>query len=235
MQTLFIVSILFTACAQPVHNSCAVLSDLSGKMFTFPVESDTARVRLLPSRVDFTSVTVCLRFRTDLDRDYSLFSMASRGGINDFLIFKKANKGPLQVCTRNKCIDFPGLPDEPNTWYSSCTTWDSNSGSTQVWINGNPSTTVVGFQGPLDGAPFILVGQEQDSVGGGFDAAQSFVGMITDVHMWDYVLSACEIQRFASHLNFTPGDVINWRALDFTITGDVVVKDSQINRCSHSE
>ncbi|KAG5266454.1 hypothetical protein AALO_G00232280 [Alosa alosa] len=228
MQTFFIASILFTAC-------CAVPRDLSGKMFTFPVESNVARVRLPPSRNNFTSVTVCLRFFTDLTRSYSLFSTASTANNNDFLIFKTANKGRFEVHTRGANSQFNGLPDEPNTWYSICSTWDSNSGLAQVWINGNSSTRKVGFKGNLDGKPSIVLGQEQDSVDGGFAAAQSFVGMITDVHMWDYVLSACEIQRFASDLNFTPGDVINWRALDFNIVGDVVIEDSQTYGCFHNQ
>ncbi|KAG7248578.1 hypothetical protein CRUP_008093, partial [Coryphaenoides rupestris] len=37
---------------------------------------------------------------------------------------------------------------------------------------------------------------EQDSHGGGFDAQQTFIGMISDVHMWDFVLSPCEMQRY---------------------------------------
>ncbi|XP_041921074.1 C-reactive protein-like isoform X2 [Alosa sapidissima] len=204
-------------------------------MFTFPVESNVARVRLLPSGNNFTSVTVCLRFLTDLTRAYSLFSMASTANNNEFLIFKTPNKGRFDVVTRGKFSRFNGLPDDPNTWYSICSTWDSNSGLAQVWINRNPSTRKVGFKGNLDGELSIVLGQEQDAVDGGFDAAQSFVGMITDVHMWDYALSACEIQRFASDLNFTPGDVINWRALDFNIVGDVVIEDSQINGCFHNQ
>ncbi|XP_062376108.1 mucosal pentraxin-like [Sardina pilchardus] len=225
MKTLLIASILFTAC-------CAVPQDLSGKMFTFPAESSIAHVRLLPSGNNFASVTVCLRFLTDLTRDHSLFSAASTANSNDFLIYKAASKR-FDVYTRGKVSQFNGLPDEPNTWYSICTTWDSNSGLAQVWINGNPSTRKIGFKGNLDGKLNIVLGQEQDSVGGGFNAKMSFVGMITDVHMWDYVLSTCEIERFANDLNFTPGNVINWRALDFTIVGDVVIEDSQTKRCFH--
>ncbi|XP_062376061.1 mucosal pentraxin-like [Sardina pilchardus] len=223
MQLLLIASVLFTAC-------CAAPQDLSGKIFTFPVESNVARARLQPSGNNFTSATVCLRFFTDLTRGYSLFSTASSASNNDLSI--EANKG-LFVFTRAKVSRFNGLPDKPNTWYSICTTWDSNSGLAQVWINGNPSTRKLGFKGNLDGELNIVLGQEQDAVDGGFDAKQSFVGMITDVHMWDYVLSACEIQRFANDLNFTPGNVINWRALDFTIVGDVVIEDSQRNGCFH--
>ncbi|XP_062376361.1 mucosal pentraxin-like [Sardina pilchardus] len=212
MQLLLIASVLFTAC-------CAAPQDLSGKMFTFPVESNVARARLLPSGNNFTSVTVCLRFKK-----------TTRSKRRSVL---KTNKGHFNVYTRGQTSQFNGLPDEPNTWYSICTTWDSNSGLAQVWINGNPSTRKIGFKGNLDGELNIVLGQEQDSVDGGFDAKQSFVGMITDVHMWDYVLSACEIRQFANDLNFTPGDVINWRALDFTIVGDVVIEDSQTNGCFH--
>ncbi|XP_062376362.1 C-reactive protein-like [Sardina pilchardus] len=205
---------------------------MTGKMFTFPVASNVARVRLLPSRNNFASVTVCLRFFTELTRTYSLFSMASTSSDNDFLIYKTANKH-FDAWTCGKVSAFHGLPDEPNTWYSICSTWDSNSGLAQVWINGNSSIRKVGFKGRLSGNPNIVLGQEQDSVNGGFDASQSFVGMITDVHMWDYVLSACEIQQFANHKKVNPGNVINWRALDFTTVGDVVIEDNQANGCFH--
>ncbi|XP_062376364.1 C-reactive protein-like [Sardina pilchardus] len=196
-------------------------------MFTFPVESNVARARLQPSGNNFNSATVCLRFFTDLTRLYSLFSSASTIGDNDFLI--EAKEGQFHVLTRARKCHFYDLPAERNTWNSICSTWDSNSGLVQVWINGNPSTRKIGFKGNLDGEQSIVLGQEQDSVDGGFDVKQSFVGMITDVHMWDYVLSDSKIQKFANYLNFTPGNVINWKALDFTIVGDVVIEDNQLS------
>ena len=42
--------------------------------------------------------------------------------------------------------------------------------------------------------------QEQDSHGGGFDINQSFVDMMSDVHMWDSTLSPCEIQSYLDDL-----------------------------------
>ncbi|XP_063046977.1 mucosal pentraxin-like [Engraulis encrasicolus] len=221
---LFIISLIFTACY-------AVPMDLSSKMFVFPEESATARVQLLPTGTNFTSVTVCLRFITDLTRTYSLFSMASRANNNDFLIFKLSAPGRFEMRTRGERAIFDGIPSEQNTWYSMCGTWDGNSRLVQLWTNGSPSTKKVGFQGTLDREPFIVLGQEQDSVGGKFDAGQSFVGMITDVHMYNYVLSPCEIQAFTNDLNFTPGNVINWRALEFISTGTVVLDNSQMNGC----
>ena len=45
--------------------------------------------------------------------------------------------------------------------------------------------------------------------------------------MWDFVLSPCEIQRFVDDLNFSPGNVINWRALEYQIVGKIIVENKQ--------
>lgn len=37
-------------------------TDLSGKMFTFPLETNTAHVRLNTAKQDFGAVTVCHRY-----------------------------------------------------------------------------------------------------------------------------------------------------------------------------
>uniref|UniRef100_A0A8C9XYN8 Pentraxin (PTX) domain-containing protein n=1 Tax=Sander lucioperca TaxID=283035 RepID=A0A8C9XYN8_SANLU len=79
----------------------------------------------------------------------------------------------------------------------------------------------------ISGPIIIVLGQEQDTHGGGFDIKQSFVGMMSDVHLWDHILSPCEIQNYMHHLNFAPGNVLNWRALEFQTTGRVLIEDKQ--------
>lgn len=69
--------------------------------------------------------------------------------------------------------------------------------------------------------------QEQDNFGGGFDIKQSFVGMMSDVHMWDHVLSPCEIQNFMDNQSFNVGNVLNWKSLDFQIVGRVLLENKQ--------
>ena len=88
------------------------------------------------------------------------------------------------------------------------------------------SMSILGSNAPsnIDSLPCY---QEQDSFGGKFDSSQSFVGMQSDVHMWNYVLSPCEIQRFMDDVNFSPGNVLNWRALDFETVGKVVLEEIQ--------
>uniref|UniRef100_A0A3Q1H655 Pentraxin family member n=1 Tax=Anabas testudineus TaxID=64144 RepID=A0A3Q1H655_ANATE len=208
--------------------NCIFFLDLSGKMFTFPEVTNTAHVRITTSRQEFSAVTVCLRFFTDLhNRDYSIFSLATPSFDNDFLIFKKEN-GVTELNIRNKIAEFVGQEYGLNVWHSICTTWDSASGLGQVWFDGNPSSRKLISSGTnIKGSILIVLGQEQDSHGGAFDTNQCFVGMMSDVHMWDYTLSPCEIQHYMSDLTFTPGNVLNWKALDFQITGRVLTEDKQ--------
>uniref|UniRef100_A0A3B3U3W6 Pentraxin family member n=1 Tax=Poecilia latipinna TaxID=48699 RepID=A0A3B3U3W6_9TELE len=192
----------------------------ASSMFTFPQETNTAHVRLTSSQ-NLQAVTVCLRFFTDLKRDYSLFSLALPSFDNDFLLLKSANLDSFQMYL--------------NAWHSVCSTWDSESGLGQLWFDGKPSvrrfitdqsTTCC----PWTGIFTILTKNEKDQkfYGGKFDIKQSFVGMMTDVHMWDYVLSSCEIQNYVDNLNFSPGNVLNWKALTFEITGRVLIENKQL-------
>ncbi|XP_036930110.1 C-reactive protein-like isoform X2 [Acanthopagrus latus] len=213
---------LLTVCA-------ATPRDLSGKMFTFPQETNTAHVRLTASRQDLRAVTVCFRSFTELQRDHSLFSLATPSAANDFLIFKSAADGVIHVGAKQNGADISGQHYELNAWVSICSTWDAASGLVQVWIDGKPSSRIFVSSGSNINGPIIIVlGQEQDSHGGDFDVNQSFIGMMSDVHMWDYVVSPHEIQNYAHRfVGFTPGNVLNWRELEFQTVGRVLIEDEQ--------
>ncbi|XP_018545093.1 C-reactive protein [Lates calcarifer] len=214
-----LVLIMLTACA-------ASPQDLSNKMFTFPQQTNRAHVRLNTTMQDFSAVTVCHRSFTDLKRDHGLFSLATPSNQNEFLIFWDDTHKEMEPHIRNGKAEYGGWDYKPNMWHSICTTWDSASGLVQLWFDGQPSIRKFITSGSnIRGSLIIILGQEQDSHGGGFDIKQSFVGMMTDVHMWDYVLSPCEIHNYVDELNFTPGNVLNWRALDFQIVDRVLIED----------
>ncbi|KAM3613841.1 uncharacterized protein V6R79_005857 [Siganus canaliculatus] len=203
-------------------------TDLSGQMFTFPEETNTDYVTVSAAIQDFDATTVCLRFMTDVRREQYPFSLATSAVTNAFNIFIESRDDEILLDIDDSEITFGGLDIKLNVWHSLCVTWDSNTGLLQLWFNGNPSVRKLAA-GPAISGPTIILGQDQDSVGGGFDTDQSFVGMLTDVHMWNYILSACEIQRYVDSLNFTPGNVLNWKALDHVTTGDVVEEDVQLH------
>uniref|UniRef100_UPI0037E8D713 C-reactive protein-like n=1 Tax=Semicossyphus pulcher TaxID=241346 RepID=UPI0037E8D713 len=216
--------VMLTACA-------ASPQDLSGKMFTFPQQSNRAHVRLNTSIQDLSTVTVCHRSFTDLMRDHALFSLATPSNVNGFLVFWDAAKKEMEAHIKDRAAEFVGKDYKLNMWHSICTTWDSTTGIAQLWFDGQPSIRKYTSSGSgIQGTPIIILGQEQDSHGGGFDLKQSFFGMMTDVHMWDHILSPCEIHNYMDNLNFTPGNALNWRALEFQIFDRVLIED-QIMSC----
>ncbi|XP_008321272.1 jeltraxin-like [Cynoglossus semilaevis] len=219
MEKIVFLAVMVSACF-------AVPQDLSGKVFVFPKENNKDHVKLLTTKSVFSSYTVCLRFFTDLSRTYSLLSMAIPSGSNAIVLYKFDPKA-IRIHTLEPAADFLSMPFQVNTWHSLCVTWESNKGLSQVWLDGKPSVKKFIVSGaPINGKPITVLGQEQDSYGGGFDAAQSFVGMISDVHMWDHVLPPTEIKSYMNHKHVTAGNVFSWRSLDFVITGLVLVDDA---------
>ncbi|OCT68882.1 mucosal pentraxin [Xenopus laevis] len=197
-------------------------SDMSGKVFFIPQASSTSYVRLYPMmNGPFASLTVCLKSHTSLTRDYSLFSLATETKENDFLLFqeKKNKRFSVSIGNQDLYFDIPGS----SAVRSICVSWDSLTGDVVVWVNGNPSPRKIFMKGyRVNANPIIIIGQEQDSYGGKFDAAQSFVGEISDVHMWDRVLTSQELMQ-ALYNKDLAGNVINWQSLSYETKDEAII------------
>uniref|UniRef100_A0A3B3YYA6 Pentraxin family member n=1 Tax=Poecilia mexicana TaxID=48701 RepID=A0A3B3YYA6_9TELE len=152
---VLLLLLMITACA-------ALTQDLSGKMFTFPLETNRAYVKFNTSRRDFDAITVCLRSFTDLKRDHGLFSLSTPNNPNDFLIFWDNTNKEMEPHIKNKKVEYGGRDYKPNTWHSICITWDGTTGLTQLWFNGQPSVRKFTISGSNIGGPVnIIVGQVQ--------------------------------------------------------------------------
>ncbi|XP_053552075.1 C-reactive protein isoform X2 [Bombina bombina] len=199
---------------------------MDGKVFLFPKATSTAYVTLKPALNDpLNKLTICLRSYTEILREHSLISIATPGSSNDnaFILYAKPP---------NACAAFVGQEENlfkinPDTldWKHTCVTWDSDTGVVQLWINGKLYPRKVSKKGfSFNAKTSIILGQEQDSFGGGFDIKQSFVGEITDLHMWDYVLEPLDIQKALLGFTSTNGNVISWNALQYEMKGNVFVQ-----------
>ena len=58
----------------------------------------------------------------------------------------------------------------------------------------------------------LVIGQEQDTPGGGFEDQQSFIGELTNVQLWDFVLPVHEINALSllCYANSGLGNVLAW-------------------------
>ncbi|XP_010899529.1 C-reactive protein [Esox lucius] len=191
--------------------------DLSGTKFIIPVETSNSFVKLTGNfSKPITAMTMCQRFFTDVQRDQSLFSLATPSNAKDINLLLQSSGG-YQLSIRGDSVIFRGMPENRNAWISFCFTWDSKTGLNQIWANGRRSAwKILKVNGPIIGKPSIILGQNQGSYGGGFVAFQSFTGDITDVHFWDTMISPCQIKLYMQGKNFIPGNSINWQAMEFT-------------------
>nr|XP_061789610.1 serum amyloid P-component-like [Nerophis lumbriciformis] len=217
MEKVFALMVMLASCS-------AYTRDLSGEVFVFPGATKSDHVKLITPKTYFSALTICFRFVTDLPRNYSLFSLATPKVYNDFLIFK-SKENVISVYVHNAHADFFSIAFLPNTWHTFCATWESEKGIAQLWIDEEPTVKKFVHSGqPISGRPSIVLGQEQDKYGGGFDVSQSFIGEISQLHMWDYVILPHEIRRYTEGNNFAPGNVFNWRNLNFEIVGGSFVE-----------
>lgn len=71
----------------------------------------------------------------------------------------------------------------------------------------------------------LVVGQDQDSFGGGFDPKQTWNGQVSGLNVWRGVRSTTDIITEFQDCHVTKGDTIQWPQLydDESLHGDVVI------------
>lgn len=201
------------------------LSDLDEKVFVFPTPSANSYVLLkprLPERLH--QFTVCLRFYTDLTREFALLSCASKKQHNEILLIKHSpTEYHIYVGGNQLSYTVPGNTVHGRYWESMCTTWNSTTGIVQLWVDGLALPRKGLSKGYVLKTELVLMlGQDQDSYGGSLDQQQSFVGEMADVYLWDTVLPPEQLRRMKK-VN-APTSLVNWTALDFEIRGYVVLE-----------
>ena len=80
-------------------------------------------------------------------------------------------------------------------------TWDNSAGAWEIFVDGTSVDTGTGLNAghTIAAGGTITLGQEQDSLGGGFDNDQMFEGTYNDVRIFDDVRTATENQRQRIH------------------------------------
>ncbi|XP_058716410.1 mucosal pentraxin-like isoform X2 [Poecile atricapillus] len=222
-------SVLFLPSFNDTHlgtYTCTASSPQGTAVATYTLwinESQTAHVKVTAKlEQPLNNFTVCLRSFTDLTRPYSLFSYATEKQSNEILLFKP-KPGQYELAVGNKLLFFT-VPVSLGESEHVCVSWESSTGIVGFWFNGKPWPRKGLQKGYTVGVPAsILLGQDQDSFGGGFEAKQSFVGEISSVYMWDTGISSSEV-LWAMHNKPTQTPIFGWSDFPYKIVGDVYLK-----------
>ena len=75
----------------------------------------------------------------------------------------------------------------------------------------------------IRGGGTLVLGQEQDSLGGSFDKGESFCGQMTGVNIWDRVIPYREILRLSRACRTGTGNVFQWGDFKAHVNGSVEI------------
>ena len=100
-------------------------------------------------------------------------------------------------------------------WHHICLAWENTLGSWKFFKDGVVKDEGTSFKkgGNITEGGALVLGQDQDSVGGGFEASQSFQGMLSHVNVWDRVLDTSEIEEMSESClpnERNEGNVFKW-------------------------
>ncbi|KAL9972415.1 hypothetical protein ACROYT_G018713 [Oculina patagonica] len=110
-------------------------------------------------------------------------------------------------------------------WNHVCFTWSSANGDYKFYKDGAIVASGTGLNkgGKIASGGTTVIGQDQDTLGGGFAAAQSFVGEVTEVNVWGVVLSASDIAAQYRNCHITQGSVNWWSQFKDGVHGGVQI------------
>jgi hypothetical protein len=144
---------------------------------------------------DFPSGAVTLELwakTTDDTRDGTLISYAASGGSADELgIYNHRN---LDLRVAGVQSSTPRLAINDGYWHHLAMTWARTDGILRLFVDGAETfRDTVALGDALAANGYLVVGQDQDAVNGGFEERQAFAGLVDDVALWRTARTAEEI------------------------------------------
>ncbi|XP_028408477.1 neuronal pentraxin-2-like [Dendronephthya gigantea] len=113
-----------------------------------------------------------------------------------------------------------------DSWHFYCLQWRNNDGLIEIYQDGIKLGTkhkAVGYTIPSNG--IVVIGQELDSYGGGFDSNEAFQGSLASLNLWRKFLTVNVIQGMASGVINVNGDLFQWRNLRNHVFGHVNIRE----------
>ena len=98
-------------------------------------------------------------------------------------------------------------------WHHACVTWTNNGGEFKFYIDGSLMRVVTGYGNGdvIRGGGILIFGQEQDNLGGSFDAQQSLVGFLSHLNLWNFVVHSFALVDIATGSGTENGNTVAWK------------------------
>ncbi|XP_077591285.1 neuronal pentraxin-2a [Stigmatopora nigra] len=167
--------------------------------------------RIKKTLPEMYAFTVCMWLKSSASPGIGTpFSYGVPGQANEIVLIEWGNN-PIELLVNDKVAQLP-LSVSDGRWHHICVTWTTRDGFWEAYQDGERLGTGDNLAPwhPIKSGGVIILGQEQDIVGGRFDATQAFVGELSQFNMWDRVLRPVDIVGLANCSAYMPGNVVPW-------------------------
>ncbi|MCK4891209.1 MAG: laminin G domain-containing protein, partial [Candidatus Pacebacteria bacterium] len=129
---------------------------------------------------------------SDTLKEGTPISYAVGGSYNEFMIY---DYGSFRPHIKGESIDMGVSLTNDGNWHHVVVTWRSSDGQVKLYKDGNSQiyTGILQAGATLTQGGSLVIGQEQDSVGGGFQLSQAFLGLLDEVRIYSRVLPESEV------------------------------------------
>nr|XP_015201270.1 PREDICTED: sushi, von Willebrand factor type A, EGF and pentraxin domain-containing protein 1 [Lepisosteus oculatus] len=215
----------FTCKCLPGFNGTRCETEMSSRFnLDFEVSGIHGYVMMDNIMPSLTEITCAFWMKSSDTINYGTpISYAVEEGNDNTFLFTDYNGWVLYVNEKERITDCPSVND--GRWHHIGVSWRSADGDWKVYIDGNFSDGGKGLSTGtiIPGGGVLVLGQEQDERGEGFNPVESFVGSLSQLNIWDYVLTPQQIKELASSCpeELRRGNLLAWSDFLTGIVGRV--------------
>ncbi|XP_023584931.1 neuronal pentraxin-1, partial [Trichechus manatus latirostris] len=188
---------------------------------TFPLRTNYMYAKVKKSLPEMYAFTVCMWLKSSAAPGVGTpFSYAVPGQANELVLIEWGNN-PMEILINDKVAKLPFVIND-GKWHHICVTWTTRDGVWEAYQDGTQggSGENLAPYHPIKPQGVLVLGQEQDTLGGGFDATQAFVGELAHFNIWDRKLTPGEVYNLATcSAKALSGNVITWAESHIEIFG----------------
>ncbi|XP_066509116.1 neuronal pentraxin receptor b [Hoplias malabaricus] len=206
-----------------LEHSISTPSYPHGFKLSFPVRTSHMYGLVRRNIQEMYAFTACMWLKATEGGIGTPFSYAVAEQPNELVLLQGVHN-PAELLLNDKVAQLP-LSFPQNTWQHICVSWTLRDGVWKAYQGGKLKGRGEGLSAwhPIRAGGVLVLGQEQDTLGGRFDASQALVGELSLFNLWDRVLPPMDVATLAS-CGEPPqqGNVMPWTQRDVDVFGGAV-------------
>ncbi|XP_077575864.1 neuronal pentraxin receptor b [Stigmatopora nigra] len=190
-----------------------------GFVLSFPMRTNYMYGLVRKEITEMYAFTACIWLKAKEGGIGTPFSYSVPGQPNELVLLQGVHN-PVELLINDKVAQLPlSLPQDQ--WQHICVSWTLRDGVWKAYQGGKMKGRGEGLAAwhPIKPGGVLILGQEQDTLGGRFDASQALVGELSQFNLWDRVLKPAEVAALAECTSSVLGNIAPWTDLDVDVYG----------------